>query len=805
MDYKIFRRILILLTCSTILISQSADPSAKPKIGLVLSGGGAYGFAHIGTLKMIDSLDIPIDYIAGTSMGGIVSALYAIGYDGKEIEQLAESINWLEVLTDSPERDLQPYFKKQDDGKYQIVFSINNGKISPPSGLIRGQKISLLLSALTFSYEKVHDFDLLPTPYRCTAVDLLTGNEVILKEGSLAKAMRSTMSIPTVFNPVNWNDSLLIDGGLLNNLPVDVVKDMGADIVIAVDVGRKLRSRSNLQSILTILEQTVTIPATIRKEKVLQNVDILIKPVLDDYSPADFVRKKINGILHQGDLAAQAAQPELRQLKEQYFADHGDSYYRSLKNPVIIHGITITGNTTLPFKSVYELLNIRPGEYFNIDTLKAHIRTARQTGLFELIEYDLQQIDDARIKLFVRVKEMENPTIHRISIRGNEIYPFNFLYQKLGLNPGQKFSPDRIDRHISELYSLGYFETITYEIIPVDEGKIHLIVIVEERPQNNLFVGLHYDETNKFVGSLKVVKANTFLKGLRFESTLQLAGLLKLSAIFYYPSNARKVSLYPYLRGLYKDMPINIFNPSGEKTAVYHDRSTSVGFGLGFAVGKNWDTKVEINKEFMAISPSVALRDSSLFPSWNDELNTFRISSNFDRLDDIINPRDGLLFRANYEQSFSQYWSDLDYTRMAVALDYYRTFRRKHTVRLFAQYGYGDSSLPVYKWHYISGPEMFVGLEPAELGYYRTSLFRMDYQYRFTDYLSAKAIYNISPNYNGKFYPIERSALHGVGFGFKYLTAVGPIELIVGRGDRLIPIKGNRIKIVYYLSMGYKI
>jgi hypothetical protein len=100
---------------------------------------------------------------------------------------------------------------------------------------------------------------------------------------------------------------------------------------------------------------------------------------------------------------------------------------------------------------------------------------------------------------------------------------------------------------------------------------------------------------------------------------------------------------------------------------------------------------------------------------------------------------------------------------------------------------------------------MFVGLEPAELGYYRTSLFRMDYQYRFTDYLSAKAIYNISPNYNGKFYPIERSALHGVGFGFKYLTAVGPIELIVGKGDRLIPIKGNRIKIVYYLSMGYKI
>lgn len=180
---------------------------------MILSGGGALGFAHIPTLKILDSLEIPIDYIAGTSMGGIAGALYSIGYSGIELEHLVKSVDWLELFSDKPNRDLIPYFLKKDDGKYQFSFGIEGNNILPPSGLIRGQKISLLLSKLTYAYEKVPDFDHLPIPYRCTAIDLITGNEVILKDGSLAKTMRSTMAIPTAFYPVAWGDSLLIDGG----------------------------------------------------------------------------------------------------------------------------------------------------------------------------------------------------------------------------------------------------------------------------------------------------------------------------------------------------------------------------------------------------------------------------------------------------------------------------------------------------------------------------------------------------------------------------------------------------------------
>lgn len=244
---------LLFLNIALCDINSNDTVEKNPKIGLVLSGGGALGFAHIPILKAIDSLGIPIDYIAGTSMGGIASALYSIGYSGEELEYLVKNVDWNEIFTDEPERDLKPYFIKKDDGFFQFHFGFDENVITPPTGLIRGQKISLFLSKLTYPFEKIKDFDQLPIPFRCVAVDLLTANEVVLKSGSLSKAMRSTMAIPTIFNPVTWGDSLLIDGGLVNNVPVDVVREMGADYVIAVNVGRPLKKRSELKSMFDML------------------------------------------------------------------------------------------------------------------------------------------------------------------------------------------------------------------------------------------------------------------------------------------------------------------------------------------------------------------------------------------------------------------------------------------------------------------------------------------------------------------------------------------------------------------------
>jgi len=167
---------IIFFFLSLILTGYAKD---RPKVGLVLSGGGAKGFAHIGTLQMLDSLKIPVDYIVGTSVGGIVGALYAIGYSGFDLEKIAFNIHWQEIFTDRPSRVLLPYFEKKDTGKYQIEFGLEKMKLAAPSGLIFGQNISLLFSSLTFPYEGIDDFDNLPIPFRCVTVDLVTGNQVV--------------------------------------------------------------------------------------------------------------------------------------------------------------------------------------------------------------------------------------------------------------------------------------------------------------------------------------------------------------------------------------------------------------------------------------------------------------------------------------------------------------------------------------------------------------------------------------------------------------------------------------------------
>jgi len=204
--------LIISLTLNCQIKAQINKGKPRPKIGLVLSGGGARGFAHIGTLKLLDSLKIPIDYIAGTSMGGIIGALYAVGYSGKEIEKIVRSTNWKEIFSDSPARNKQPFVKKATSGRYLVSLPVKGILPSIPSGLIKGQKVFQILSKLIYAYQNVSDFNKLPIPFNCVATDIVSGKEVILNHGSLALAIRATMSIPTIFTPVEWGDSLLVDG-----------------------------------------------------------------------------------------------------------------------------------------------------------------------------------------------------------------------------------------------------------------------------------------------------------------------------------------------------------------------------------------------------------------------------------------------------------------------------------------------------------------------------------------------------------------------------------------------------------------
>ncbi|TNF84970.1 MAG: patatin, partial [Acidobacteria bacterium] len=257
----------------------AAEDPGRPKIGLALAGGGAKGVAHVGVLQVLEELNVPIDYIAGTSMGAIIAGLYASGLSPDEMEEVLLEIDWIDTLEDETQRKDLAFRRKEEQRRYamNLQLGIKKSGIVWPTGLKTGQKLYFMLQSLTLPVADVEDFDRLPTPFRAVATDIHTGEAVVLSHGNLATAMRASMAIPTVFTPVSLDGRLLVDGGLSNNVPVDVVSAMGADVVIAVDVGAPLTDRQ-VESMIQVYQQTMRFLTRRNMEPQLAAADLVITP-----------------------------------------------------------------------------------------------------------------------------------------------------------------------------------------------------------------------------------------------------------------------------------------------------------------------------------------------------------------------------------------------------------------------------------------------------------------------------------------------------------------------------------------------
>ena len=272
---------------------MGTDDEQRPRVGLVLGGGGARGGAHIGVLKELERMRIPVDAIAGTSMGAIVGGLYATGMSAGELETLVGSLDWAGALSDKPDRADLSFRRKQDDAQVPVDFElgVRGASLVLPKGVVQGQNLDLLLRELTLRVSHINDFDKLPIPFRAIASDIERGEVHVMAKGDLAVAIRASMSVPAVFAPVRIDGRLLVDGGLVGNLPIDVMQEMDVDVIIAVDVEFPLYKLEQLESALTISEQMLTI--LIRKETLRQidrlgEQDVLIRPDLGIYASTNF-------------------------------------------------------------------------------------------------------------------------------------------------------------------------------------------------------------------------------------------------------------------------------------------------------------------------------------------------------------------------------------------------------------------------------------------------------------------------------------------------------------------------------------
>jgi NTE family protein len=300
---------------STAPLTHADTP--HPRIGLVLSGGGARGAAHIGVLKVLEELHVPIHAVAGTSMGAVVGGLYASGLSASEIESVMTSVNWQDAFRDTPPRTDLNFRRKQEDQNFLVKFplGIRSWRILLPRGLIQGQKLNLMLRELTLPVSRIDNFDALPTPFRAVATDLVTGERVVMSDGDLTTAMRASLSAPGVFAPVERDGQLLVDGGISENLPIDVAREMGVDVLIVVDVGFPLYPRDKLRSVPIVSNQMLAILIrrdSMRQRETLSEKDVTIDPPLGDASSFDF--GIVPHAVRMGESAAREAQEKLLAL-----------------------------------------------------------------------------------------------------------------------------------------------------------------------------------------------------------------------------------------------------------------------------------------------------------------------------------------------------------------------------------------------------------------------------------------------------------------------------------------------------------
>ncbi len=349
------------------IIKTGTANGKRPKIGLALSGGGARGLAHIGVIKTLEKNHIPIDYIAGTSMGSIIGGLYAIGYTPEDLEWVMESVNWDRIFRPSLERRQKNYQQRQEEKNYFVDLEIGLSKSGPASskGFAGGQQLMLELQRLVGSLS-IENFDEFPIPYRAVATDLNAAMPYVIDHGDLAMAMRASMAVPLVFGPVKYQGRMLADGGILNNLPVDVVRDMGADIVIAVNVSSPLNVLDENASILAATYQSVDVALIQNTLESLQKADIVIAPELEKLTATDF--DKGPEFIRHGEQAVHAKKLVLSPLAvppERYLAHLESRNFLMQKVPKTIHFVRFSGNKRTATERLYSKAKVLEGRSFN--------------------------------------------------------------------------------------------------------------------------------------------------------------------------------------------------------------------------------------------------------------------------------------------------------------------------------------------------------------------------------------------------------------------------------------------------------
>jgi len=412
--------IIILLLISMHGISQNTEQDDL-KVGLVLSGGGAKGLAHIGVLKVIDSLGIRVDYIAGTSMGAIIGSLYAAGYSGKELDSIFKTLDFSILINDELPRASKAFYERNNSERYAVTLPFDHFKIKLPSALSRGQNVYGLISKLTIHVNDAVDFSKLPIPFFCIATDAETGKEVILDKGVLAQAVLASGALPSLFQPVMINNQMLIDGGVVNNYPVDELKKKGVDIIIGVDVQDALATREELTSAPDVLIQINNFRTVHDMTEKVKKTDIYIKPNIEDFSVVSF--DDGSNIIKNGKEAAISQDEALKKIVRRQKQGPLLEIKKPVQDSIKINSIITKGNQIYSRAYILGKLKLKGNEKVSYKNFNKGVNNLIATNNFDYFQYEFKKTASKEgYDLVTELTETKINTYLKLGVHYDKLY-----------------------------------------------------------------------------------------------------------------------------------------------------------------------------------------------------------------------------------------------------------------------------------------------------------------------------------------------------------------------------------------------
>ena len=395
MSYRIRAAFICVLILSSVsVVSQAIPPTPRLKVGLVLEGGGALGLAHIGVLEWLEEHRVPVNYVAGTSMGGLVGGIYATGHTAAEVKDLVETIDWDQVLQGQTPYEDGSFRRKQDALEYpnQMEFGLKKG-VRFPEGFNSGQQVVAILDRVALPYSEIQDFSDLPIPFACVATDLVTSEKFVFRQGSFSVALRSTMSLPGIFSPVRWEGHIFTDGGLMDNLPVDVAQSMGADLTLAVHLQTARLEPTAIMSSFSVLGRSINVVVAANELRSIEKADMLISVPLEDYGALDYNRAE--EIIKLGYQAAQAKGTLLNTLSVdeatwQMYLTERAARRRTAPVPQFVQ---VAGTRPKLAKAVENDLKNNVGKPVDTTALQYQVSELKGEGRFSNVSYQIASRD----------------------------------------------------------------------------------------------------------------------------------------------------------------------------------------------------------------------------------------------------------------------------------------------------------------------------------------------------------------------------------------------------------------------------